>query len=64
MLKLCMSQYVSQVMSIDVVCDMKGVVKLKCWDEDEGENSCLLLAVICPNTCSLVSVLCRSMLSV
>ena len=64
MLKLCMSQYVSQVMSIDVVYDAKGVVKLKCWDEDEGENSCPLLAVICQNTCSLVSVLCRSMLSV
>ena len=44
-----MSQYVSQVMSIDVVCDANGVVKLKCWDEDEGENSCLLLAVMCPN---------------
>ena len=30
-----MSQYVSQVTRIDVVYDAKGVVKLKCWYEDE-----------------------------
>ena len=64
MLKLSMSQDVSQVTRIDVVYDTNGVVKLKCWYEDEGENSCLLSAVICSNPCSLVSVICRSMLSV